>query len=223
MVDLFLELAQEEGFWATLESPTLRELLLQMEPQALEIWIDESRLDTVIDIFADAVDVKSPFTGTHSRGVATVAEALARQMRLSDQEITEIRRGALLHDLGKMMVPNSILDKPGKLDSSEWETIRLHPYQSQRILERIEPLRNLAVLAGAHHERLDGSGYFRNLKGDDIPLGARILAVADVFHALSEDRPYRERMETDEIISTMEKSLGTHLDPECFTVLKDMV
>lgn len=222
IVDAFFSIATDEC-WQALQSPNLRDLVIQMDPESENTWIDQSHLDGIIEAFADVVDVKSSFTGRHSTGVTMVAEGLAKRLGLSEDEVQVIRRAALLHDLGKMSVPNSILDKPGKLDSSEWETVRLHPYYTQRILEQVNAFQQLALIAGAHHEHLDGSGYHRGLRRQDIPLGARVLAVADRFHAMSEDRPYRSGMETATILDIMDREVGTGLDPDVFAGLKSML
>ena len=222
IVNTFSSVATDQ-FWLEFQNPELRQVVIDMEPESGCYWIDHDRLDSVIEAFADAVDVKSPWTGLHSTGVAMVAERLARRLALSDDEVRKIRRAALLHDLGKMSVPNSILDKPGKLEPSEWERMRLHPYYTERILEHVEAFQDLALIAGAHHECLDGSGYPHGLKGQEIPLGARILSVADRFHALSEDRPYRSRMETSAILDTMSKAVGPQIDPDIFAALKSML
>ena len=129
----------------------------------------------------------------------------------------------MLHDIGKLSVPNSILDKPGKLTSAEWETIRLHPYYTQRILERIQGFGHLAFIASSHHERLDGTGYFRNLRTTQIPPAARAIAVADVYDALTSKRPYRKTvLARSEVFAIMEKDVPHRLDPDCFAALKSL-
>lgn len=212
VVRAFEELGQDESFWQDVAREDLKQLLLQMEPPNPCAYIDEARLDDVIDAFAEAVDVKSPFTGNHSRGVATIAEGLARKLGMSEEQARDTRRAALLHDLGKMGVSNAILDKPAKLNDSEWERMHLHTHFTQRILEDCTLLKSLAPISGSHHERMDGRGYHRQLKGDLIPPEARVLAVADVFHALSEDRPYRKGLATEQIVDIIKKEAGDHLD-----------
>src|SRR6266581_1999090 len=126
-------------------------------------WVPEARLDATLEAFADFVDVKSPYTAGHSRGVA----ALAAEAWPADP--VTIRRTGLVHDLGRVSVPNGIWDKPSPLTEGEWERVRLHPYHSERILLRVTRLEPLAGLAGAHHERVDGSGYHRGSKRPDLP------------------------------------------------------
>ncbi len=160
------------------------EEVLRLEPHPRP-WVGQARLETALEAFADFVDLKSPFTAGHSRGVATlVAAALP-------SEAPTLRRAALLHDLGRMSVPNGIWEKPGPLTEGEWERVRLHAYYSERIVGRVQALGPLATLAGMHHERLDGSGYHRGNTRGDIPRGVRVLAAADAYQAMTEPRPHR--------------------------------
>lgn len=153
--------------------------------------ITERQLDEVAGAFADMVDLKSPYFHGHSSGVARLAEAAAIQLGLPESEIARIRRAGLLLDLGRVGIANGIWDKPGPLTASEWEQVRLHPYHSERILSSAPMLAPLASLAGMHHERLDGSGYHRQVAAPMIPTGARLLAAADAYQAMTEERPHR--------------------------------
>jgi HD-GYP domain-containing protein (c-di-GMP phosphodiesterase class II) len=165
------------------------EAVLEQEP-GLRPTVPNSGLDTVLEAFADFVDLKSPFTVGHSRAVAELAAAA-----VATDDRTTLRRAALVHDLGRVSVPNGIWDKPSRLTEGEWERVRLHPYYSERILGRLTALRPLATLAGMHHERLDGSGYHRGNHRADIPAGARVLGAADVYQAMTQPRPYRPAVE----------------------------
>jgi HD-GYP domain-containing protein (c-di-GMP phosphodiesterase class II) len=120
-------------------------------------------------------------------------------------------------------VPNCILDKPGKPTSREWEVIQLHPYYTYRILMKISTFREMAFIASAHHEKLDGTGYYRNLTAEQLPLPARLLCVADIYQALSEKRPYREALSRDSILNIIAKDVPRALDAECFEALKSAV
>jgi HD-GYP domain-containing protein (c-di-GMP phosphodiesterase class II)/DNA-binding CsgD family transcriptional regulator len=171
------------------ESPW--EAVLAREPEPYP-WVPEPRLDATLEAFADFADLKSPFTAGHSRGVAALAAAT------SPVEAETMRRAGLLHDLGRLSVPNGIWDKPSRLTDVEWERVRLHPYYSERILARVSRLEPLAVLAGTHHERVDGSGYFRGSKRPEIPPAARILATADAYQAMTQPRPHRSSLSRDE-------------------------
>ena len=164
--------------------------VIEAEPEPRR-WVPESRLDEVARAFADLVDLKSPFMHGHSTGVAGLAEAAAAKLGLSETDKVRVRRAGLLHDLGRTGVPNGIWDKPGPLTASEWEQVRLHPYHSERILSRSSALALLAPLAGMHHERQDGSGYHRQAKATTIPTDARLLAAADSYQAMTQERPHR--------------------------------
>jgi HD-GYP domain-containing protein (c-di-GMP phosphodiesterase class II) len=158
--------------------------VLEREPEP-HPWVPETRMDATLEAFADFVDVKSPFTAGHSRGVAELAAAAW------PADPAMIRRTALVHDLGRVSVPNGIWDKPSALTEGEWERVRLHPYHSERIVFRVARLEPLAVLAGAHHERVDGSGYHRGSKRSDLPPQARVLAAADAYQAMTQPRAHR--------------------------------
>jgi HD-GYP domain-containing protein (c-di-GMP phosphodiesterase class II) len=163
-----------------IETTSPWEAVLEREPEPFP-WVPESRLDTVLETFADFVDLKSPCMAGHSRGVAALVAARGK----------DLQRTALVHDLGRMSVPNAIWDKPSRLTDGEWESVRLHPYYSERILGRSPALKPLAERAGMHHERLDGSGYYRASKRSEIPHDARLLAAADAYQAMSQPRAFR--------------------------------
>jgi len=173
---------------AKAESPW--EAVLSREPEP-HPWVPEARLDSILEAFADFVDVKCPYTAGHSRGVAALAGAAL------PAEAPTLRRAGLVHDLGRISVPNGIWDKPSGLTTGEWERVRLHPYHSERILVRIERLEPLAVLAGMHHERVDGSGYHRGSKRPEISATARVLAAADAYQAMTQPRPHRSALSLD--------------------------
>ena len=164
--------------------------VIEAEPEPCR-RVSEPRLEEVARAFADMIDLKSPFTHGHSVGVAELAEAAAADLGLAQNEVVSVRRAGLLHDLGRTGVPNGIWDKPGPLTETEWEQVRLHPYHSERILSRSSALAPLAPLAGMHHERQDGSGYHRQATAAMIPNGARLLAAADAYQAMTQERPHR--------------------------------
>jgi HD-GYP domain-containing protein (c-di-GMP phosphodiesterase class II) len=166
------------------------EAALAAEP-APWVRVDDARLDLVLEALAAFADLKSPFTRGHSLGVAALAEGAARHAGMEEGEAAVVRRAALVHDLGRTGVPNGIWDKPGSLTRAEWERVRLHPYLTERVLSHSAALAPLAALAGAHHERLDGSGYHRGSPAAMLPPAARMLAAADAYQAMTEERPYR--------------------------------
>ena len=178
-----------------------------------------SEIDNICEAFAEVVDAKSPFTFKHSQGVAEAADRIAEQMRLPADRRRLVHRASLLHDLGKLSVPNSILDKPGKLTAQEWVVVRGHPGLSRQILRLLPGFAEVAEVAGEHHERLDGTGYPDRTMGDDLRLESRILGVADVYGALAEERPYRVALEVEQILEIMEKHVPHKLDGDCFRAL----
>jgi HD-GYP domain-containing protein (c-di-GMP phosphodiesterase class II) len=185
--------------------------------------LEPSQIDRICEAFADVVDAKSHFTYSHSQGVADAAIGIAQAMGLSKDRAQLVRRAALLHDIGKLGVANTILDKKSQLSPEEWKAVYEHPRITRRILERIAPFGEMAVIAGEHHEKLDGSGYPDHLKASDLSIESRIVAVADVYAALSEDRPYRAGIELDETLSIMSKLIPTQLDESCFEALVSVV
>ncbi len=220
IVDAFLEAQERPGFWASLKDPDLDERVQGLDPMQDSCVVDEDWLDDIAAAFADVVDAKSPFTADHSKRVALYADMIAEEMGLSQEHRRWLGRAALLHDIGKLSVSNRILDKPGKLDSGEWDAVKKHSFHSQRILERISVFRDIAPIAGAHHERLDGAGYPYGLRGDEICLETRILTVADVFDALSADRPYRTAMPMAQVLGILEKDIGTAFDGDCVNAMR---
>jgi HD-GYP domain-containing protein (c-di-GMP phosphodiesterase class II) len=161
------------------------------------------------------VDLKLPFTRGHSSGVADLTERAAVAAGLSQEEVACLRRAALFHDLGRVSVPNGIWERRGPLTASEWERVRLHPYQTERILARSPSLAPVAHLAGLHHERQDGSGYHRQVAGARIPLAARILAAADAYQAMTQERPHRPAYAPAQAAERLRVDAATgRLDPE---------
>jgi putative nucleotidyltransferase with HDIG domain len=156
------------------------------------VRVEQEQTDNVALAFAQYVDAKSPFTLGHSTGVADLAAAVAEHTGIATAERALLRRAALLHDLGRISVPNGIWDKPGALNPAEWERVRQHPYHSERILTQTPLFADVARIAAAHHERCDGSGYHRGLDGARLGRPARLLAAADAYHALTEPRPHRD-------------------------------
>jgi len=175
---------------SVIEPESIWDAALEAEPAPYEC-LPLSRLDSIAQAFAEFTDLKSPFTLGHSQHVSRLAESAARTLKLSEPDVVACRQAGLLHDLGRVSVPNGIWDKPGPLTPSEWERVRLHAYYTERVLAYAPALRSLAVLAGMHHERPDGSGYHRASAASAQPRTARILAAADAYTAMTEERPYR--------------------------------
>jgi putative nucleotidyltransferase with HDIG domain len=184
---------------------------------------DNARLDRVAHAFASIVDAKSPYTAHHSERVATIAVAVAALLDLDADKRKTLHRAALLHDIGKLGVSNRILDKPGPLGKTEWATIRRHPQWTMEILSRLGAFRDVARIAAAHHERLDGSGYHRGLTAEQLDQPSRILAVADVAEALSAERPYRQALGPDKVLTIMRRQANCALDPGAVAALVDVL
>lgn len=187
-LDPFVVAEYDDSLVAGLDEIDVWQAVLDAEPQP---WCTTPDLDQLARTFAYFVDLKSPYFFGHSAGVAALAEEAARLLHLDDAERTTLRRAALLHDLGRVAVPTAVWERPGLLSRAEWEQVHLHPRQSEQILARSAVLEPIAVLAALHHERLDGSGYPRQVKGDELSTAARILAAADCYQALTQDRPHR--------------------------------
>jgi HD-GYP domain-containing protein (c-di-GMP phosphodiesterase class II)/DNA-binding CsgD family transcriptional regulator len=179
------------------------EAALAAEPEPVTT-VEPGKVDEVLTAFADFTDLKSPWIRGHSRKVASLAEEAGRHAGLADGACDDLRRAGLVHDLGRVAIENGIWDRPGPLTTSEWERVRLHPYYTERILVRCRSLASLRDAASSHHERLDGSGYHRALAAEALSRGARILAAADVFAALTADRPHRPAHPDDAAARSLE-------------------
>jgi putative nucleotidyltransferase with HDIG domain len=212
-------LERERELWQNLQEANIRDRVLQMEPGAA-LPATPERLDSICHAFAQVIDAKSPYTFRHSVGVAEAAIAIAEGMKLDPFTCTLVRRAALLHDIGKLSVSNAILEKPGKLTPEEWSVMRMHPAYTRTILRNIRGFEELAYAAGAHHERLDGTGYPEGLAAEDMTIPARVIAVADVYQALSEKRPYRESLPAEVVFEIMDRDIPARLDGECLSALK---
>jgi HD-GYP domain-containing protein (c-di-GMP phosphodiesterase class II) len=184
------------GLLAAPDGSQVWEEALAAEPGPIR-WLAGDRLDAAAAAIGGFADLKSPYTIGHSAGVAALAEAAATACRLKPDEVCLIRRAGLVHDLGRAALPTTIWEKRGPLSLGEWERVRLHPYYTERILARSPSLARYGAIAALHHERLDGSGYHRGAAAASIPPAARILAAADVYHALTEDRPHRPARSPD--------------------------
>jgi HD-GYP domain-containing protein (c-di-GMP phosphodiesterase class II) len=223
VVEAFQRAAERPQFWETLRSDDLQAALYTLEPAQQSTIVDDDYLDDIAAAFAKVVDSKSPFTSGHSERVTVFTDLIAEQIGLSVERRRWLRRAALLHDIGKLGVSNSILDKPGKLDPDEWAAMQMHATYSETILSRIAAFKDLAFIAAAHHERLDGKGYPRGLKGDQIVFETRIITAADIFDALTADRPYRAAMPISKALAIMAEGIGTSIDAGCFDALRQVV
>jgi HD-GYP domain-containing protein (c-di-GMP phosphodiesterase class II) len=223
LVNAFERVARAPEFWEVLDSPVIDQAVLALEPGSLQVPLDDDYMDDIAAAFGQVVDSKSPFTSGHSARVAHYVEQIASVMGMDDKRRRWLKRGALLHDVGKLGVSNAVLDKPGKLDAAEWDAVRAHAGHTEAILSRIGAFGELARVAAAHHERLDGKGYPLGLSADVISMETRIITTADIFDAISAERPYRGAVPIPQTLAMMAETVGTALDPLCFEALSEVV
>ena len=221
VIRLFDEVSANEGFWLELVSSSLgRNLRERSLLRSIDLDYEAAR--SIVSVFKDMTDFRSPFTATHSTGVAACARGIGKAMAFIGKELQQIDMAGLMHDIGKLVVPDAILCKPTGLTSNEYAVIKQHPYYTFRILSRIRGFEKIAEWAGFHHERNDGSGYSMRLKQEELDLGAKIVAIADVATAISESRPYREPGDKAAVLNALRKmsSKGT-LEPIIIEALVD--
>jgi HD-GYP domain-containing protein (c-di-GMP phosphodiesterase class II) len=179
--------------------------------------------EAIVRSLAAAVDIRDGYTHAHEHLVSELSAAVARRLDLSAAEVARIKVGALLHDVGKIGVPDAILSKEGSLSPEEWECIRQHPVLGKKILEQAPELTDVVPLVLHHQERYDGTGYPGNLRGEEITLGARIIAVADAYHAIISDRPYRSRRTNREATRELMRCSGGQFDPRVVQTLLEVL
>jgi HD-GYP domain-containing protein (c-di-GMP phosphodiesterase class II) len=193
LVDAFLEISVQEALWLDLVfSPTVSKIPDDLAFDALRLTLDE-----VVDltkVFSRIIDFRSPFTARHSAAVAATAEKLAELASFSEDECKMMKIAGNLHDIGKLAIPREIIEKQDKLDPAEFDMIRSHAYYTYQLLRPISGFETITQWASYHHEKMNGNGYPFHLKAGSLPLGSRIMAVADIFTAITEDRPYRKGM-----------------------------
>ena len=222
LVRAFSFMARQTGFWSALTDPRLESLVRQFEPEEGRSAVDEDYLDDIAAGFGAVIDAKSPYTGGHSERVGHYAAALGEKIGFASVELRGLRRAAMLHDVGKLAISSRILEKPGKLDDHEWQEMRSHAEHTRDILSRIGPLREMAMVAASHHERLDGRGYPLGLDRTQIPPEARVITICDFYDALTADRPYRAAMSHGQALEVMGSEAGKALDADYFAALKDL-
>ena len=218
----FARVAAQPGFWADLASPMIDARLQTLAPAGDSVAVDDDYLDAIAAAFGQVIDAKSPFTAGHSTRVAQLAVKIGEVMGMLPARRRWLYRAALLHDVGKLSVSNAILDKPGSLNDREWESMRGHASHTQTILGRISVLADIAPIAAAHHERLDGTGYPLKLDDAAITRETRIITLCDFYDALTSDRPYRAAMSHDEALAIMTAESGKAIDPDCLAALRSI-
>jgi len=207
--------------WLDAASNEVYDVTLAMEPDPKEMQEDDQTFHAICAAFGQIVDAKSPYTFSHSENVAQIAFAMGTKMHLDKRRLSNLHNAALLHDLGKMAISNEILEKPGELNDEEWRVMRLHPFYTWKILHAIPRFGELSEIAGSHHEKLDGSGYFRGLGKERLSLEARILAVAEVFEALCTASPCSAAKSPTTAFQLMRRESPHQLDADCITALEE--
>ena len=223
LVDAFLAMRDDHEFWRRVHHPNPHLQVAAFEPFDAALIADEPQLDMIAAAFAQVVDAKSPWTFKHSTRVAGISVGIGEILGFGPQELREIRRAGLLHDIGKLGVSNTILDKPGKMTDDEFTELKKHPAFTEQIVGRVAGLGQMAQLAAAHHEKLDGRGYHRGILAGSLPLSARLLSVADIFEALSAARPYRDALPLEKIYEIMDRDAGVAICAESYAALKTWV
>ncbi|MDP9245454.1 MAG: HD domain-containing protein [Chloroflexota bacterium] len=191
-----------------------RQIVSQATALRASLAENERTYDATLAALSSALDVRDTETEGHARRVVRYMELIAEGLNVPVEQHATLRRGALLHDIGKIGVPDHILRKPGPLTENEWYTMKTHPDLGAKIIANVPFLQEVAIIIRAHHERWDGNGYPEGLAGEQIPLGARIFAVADSFDAMTSDRPYRRGRDLDEALAEIERCSATQFDPE---------
>ncbi|HUW59449.1 MAG TPA: HD domain-containing phosphohydrolase [Candidatus Bathyarchaeia archaeon] len=197
-VQAFLDASTRDAFWMDAASP-MAGLILGRRANLPQLVLDRDSLMSLANLFRRLIDFRSRFTARHSKGVSAAAAALARVAGFGAEDVRLMEIAGHFHDLGKLAIPSEILEKPGRLTALEYDVMRSHAWHTYRLLETAPALDTIRVWGALHQERLDGSGYPFGLKGDQMPFGARIMAVADIFAALTEVRPYRDPMPPAEL------------------------
>jgi len=210
-VEAFNRLSEKEVFWLKIESIKFEDLLHEVFESKEDLKIDYKTLERIASLFSNIVDSRSPYTASHSKAVGEVAYELCKLCKIDDASCEKIRIAGLLHDLGKIAIPNEIVEKETKLTDSEYQIMKSHAYFTHQILSNIKGLEEICNWASMHHEKKDGSGYPFHLKHGQISLEMEVLNIADVFTALSENRPYREGLTKENILEFLDKELS-HLD-----------
>jgi HD-GYP domain-containing protein (c-di-GMP phosphodiesterase class II) len=221
LVSAAMSLGKNGKLWEGLDKEDLGMEVMSLEPVDGRLTADDATVDDICLAFAEIIDAKTPFTYQHSNGVAGAAVEIGRWFAMSEPEMKKLRRAGLLHDIGKLGVSNAILEKPGKLTDEEFMEVREHPFHTYEILRRIPAFADFCFDASAHHERLDGRGYWRGLASNELSLTARILAVADVFDALRAKRPYRDALPLEKVFSIMRNDAPHALDAACLAALME--
>jgi HD-GYP domain-containing protein (c-di-GMP phosphodiesterase class II) len=222
LVDCFMDVSRSEAFWFALENEHVEGYLARWLSHASEVDMPFSELRRLVHVFSRIVDAKSSFTREHSEGVASLARFIGTLFGLPERTCEMLELAGLLHDIGKLRVPDHLLEKNGKLDAQEYATVQRHSFDTYNILREIHGLEDVALWAGQHHERVNGSGYPYHQRGSQISQEARIVAIADVFQALAQTRPYRDAMPMDAVLGVLKDQVAAgKLDAQIVSQVED--
>jgi HD-GYP domain-containing protein (c-di-GMP phosphodiesterase class II) len=205
LVAAFMEVSKSDAFWLALEPDSIRDTMEQLARVAQPVDTDLATLHALAELFSHVVDAKSRFTVEHSEGVARIAHCLGELAGLDEETSGKMEIAGLLHDIGKLRIPDALLDKPGPLEPHERRQMASHAFETHRILTRIPGFEDIARWAAFHHESPDGEGYPFRLKGNDLSLEARLIRAADIFQAMSQDRPYRQALPARAVLEHMRR------------------
>lgn len=221
LVDIVFAAAEKESFWIIQESDHLRDYLMMQMNKPDKIWLGAEQLKKLAIIFAEIVDAKSSYTAQHSLGVSRLAAYLGRRCGLSEDTISALEVAGLLHDLGKLQTPDSILDYPGELKDDFLSIMRQHSFVTFMILKRIKGLDQITEWGADHHEKLNGPGYPFKKSADELSIEARIVGIADIYQALAQKRPYRPSLAPDDIVLILKEEVRLQqIDPELFKIIE---
>ncbi len=223
LTDIARDLLRDDEWCAGVRAPDLESRLQQLEPTARPKEVDAKGLDQIAEAFADIVDAKSPFTHRHSTMVAAYAKSIAQQMGFKKDDLRQVYRAGLLHDIGKLGISSRILDKPGPLDSRERAEMKEHPRYTWEILRRVSAFEDFALIASQHHEKLDGSGYPWGRTAEELDMPSRVLVVADIYEAVTETRAYRVGLSSGEAMQILRAHATIRLDEDVINALEAVV
>ncbi len=211
VVKAFLVVADKEEFWLNLINlPNMNFILDNIIPEK-DIFISLSEFEAIADVFASIIDNKSSFTAEHSKEIATLAYNVSKHLGYTEEKCLKMKIAGLLHDIGKLAIPISILDKDGPLTEEEYSIIKSHTYYTKLILDKIDHISDISLWASSHHEKLNGKGYPRRLKAEDLSEECRIIGVCDIYQSLTADRPYRKGMYMYEAFNILDDMVNRNL------------
>jgi len=222
-VSVFLKLSKLESFWLDLETISFNQLLHEVFEDKEDIEVDLEAIEHIARLFSSIVDTRSNYTASHSKAVGAVAYELCQLCKMDEVICKKLRIAGLLHDLGKIAIPNEIIEKESKLTDEEFQVMKSHAYYTNQILKQLVGLDDICKWASMHHEKRDGLGYPFHIDNDEFTIEIDILALADVFTALSENRPYRDGMSNEKIFELISEEFKARIKPEVLKVMTDNI